>query len=638
VNSALQTSIQRLSSGLRINSARDDAAGLAIVTKMTSQINGFQIAAQNANNGITLSQTAEGALSSVSDILSRMRDLSVQSASDSYSDNDRKSLQGELDQLYAEIDRISTSTTFNGRKILDGTLGTLKLQVGADAGQTVNMSITAVSTRSLALNGFNALGTVNGGRFTMTSSLAANYVAINGVQMVAATNTLEGTTGLVTKINSITPQTNVIASAYNTVVGGPANGVNSGITINSTVVAASANMTQLVANINRDVAGVTAALDKNGNLVLSNDTGKDIVVGSVVTGTGLTAGTYKGYLSLQSTTGSAVQITLGSSSSANNTKLQQLGFNIMSTDQHTVAGRNVTSVKVTSGDAITINGVLLGASISDSAADKAAAINAITGSTNVKATASTTVLGGLSGTAFTGLSSATGTFNINGVKLIAGTSKTYKNLAELVNYINTGSNAGTGSTPAINGISAQITTDGKLNILSTTGQDIVLAGTAGILSKLGQTAATTRGTLTLTNTVGGDILIGSNQSTPANITAAIGKLGLVEQGGSTNVVGSGLSISTQSSASIAISRIDDALATIAANRASLGAIANRLTNTVNLLQSTSTNVTNARSSIQDVDFSTETASMTKNQILMQAATAMLAQANQLPQAVLTLLK
>lgn len=134
---ALQTSLQRLSSGLRINSAKDDAAGLAISERFTSQIRGLNQAVRNANDGISLSQTAEGALAEAGNILQRVRELSVQSANATNSASDRQALQSEVGQLVSELDRIATNTEFNGQKILDGTFGAAIFQVGANANQTI---------------------------------------------------------------------------------------------------------------------------------------------------------------------------------------------------------------------------------------------------------------------------------------------------------------------------------------------------------------------------------------------------------------------------------------------------------------------------------------------------------------------
>ena len=134
---ALQVSLQRLSSGLRINSAKDDAAGLAISERFTSQIRGLNQAVRNANDGISLAQTAEGALAESGNILQRVRELAVQSANATNSASDRQALQSEVGQLVQELDRIAKNTEFNGQKLLDGTFGTAVFQVGANANQTI---------------------------------------------------------------------------------------------------------------------------------------------------------------------------------------------------------------------------------------------------------------------------------------------------------------------------------------------------------------------------------------------------------------------------------------------------------------------------------------------------------------------
>ena len=170
----LQTAIARLSSGLRINSAADDAAGLAIADRFTSQINGLNQAARNANDGISLAQTAEGALASISDNLQRIRELSVQSANATNSASDRASLQLEVSQLTAEIDRVATQTNFNGTSLLDGSFTAKAFQVGANVGQTITVSsITNARTSALGVyQGFSltnqSIGTASSGTQALT--------------------------------------------------------------------------------------------------------------------------------------------------------------------------------------------------------------------------------------------------------------------------------------------------------------------------------------------------------------------------------------------------------------------------------------------------------------------------------------
>ena len=150
--SALSTSLQRLSSGLRINSAKDDAAGLAISDRMNSQIRGMTQATRNANDGVSMAQTAEGALSSSGDILQRIRELAVQSSNSTNSASDRQALQTEVGQLGSELNRIAQTTTFNGQNLLDGTMGTANFQVGADANQLISATGANFNTNTYGNN------------------------------------------------------------------------------------------------------------------------------------------------------------------------------------------------------------------------------------------------------------------------------------------------------------------------------------------------------------------------------------------------------------------------------------------------------------------------------------------------------
>lgn len=150
---SLANSLQRLSSGLRINSAKDDAAGLAISERFTAQIRGLNVAVRNANDGVSLAQTAEGALGSVTENLQRIRELAVQSANATNSASDRDALQAEVDQLIAEIDRVATQTKFNGVALLDGSFSAQDFQVGANSGDTITLdAITDATTATLGVD------------------------------------------------------------------------------------------------------------------------------------------------------------------------------------------------------------------------------------------------------------------------------------------------------------------------------------------------------------------------------------------------------------------------------------------------------------------------------------------------------
>ena len=175
--SLASTSLERLSSGLRINSARDDAAGLAISNRLTSQINGLNQAARNAGDGISLSQTAEGALGEVSSNLQRIRELSVQSANGTLSGADRTALQTEVTALVAEIDRVASQTSFNGLNLLDGNFTSVDFQVGANVGETVTVASIA-SARSSSLGQFQGFVLTDQSIGTASDTAAAKSVLV----------------------------------------------------------------------------------------------------------------------------------------------------------------------------------------------------------------------------------------------------------------------------------------------------------------------------------------------------------------------------------------------------------------------------------------------------------------------------
>ncbi|MQP74788.1 flagellin [Stenotrophomonas sp. MYb238] len=221
---SLATSIQRLSSGLRINSAKDDAAGLAISERFTTQIRGLDVATRNANDGISLAQTAEGAMVEISSNLQRIRELAVQSANATNSGNDREALNAEVQQLLGEIDRVANQTSFNGTKLLDGSFTGALFQVGADAGQTIGVnSIVDANIDMLGKAGFAATQTSTNAVASGIATAAGNLsgLSING-KAIAAVKVAIGDTGadvqkkLASAINESMDQTGVYASIDST--------------------------------------------------------------------------------------------------------------------------------------------------------------------------------------------------------------------------------------------------------------------------------------------------------------------------------------------------------------------------------------------------------------------------------------
>jgi len=301
--SALSTSLQRLSSGLRINSAKDDAAGLAISERFTSQIRGLDQAKRNANDGVSLLQTAEGSLQSTGDILQRVRELSVQSANATNSAGDRKAIQAEVGQLLSEADRISQTSEFNGLKLLDGSFGSASFQVGANAGQTIQATTANFRTNNYGNNQSSAAPPT-----TVSTSTATAYAGgtfdIQGLKTssvtVATTDTAQT---LAATINGKTADTGVTATAkteeavkftgggvYSLAVKSD-NGTASNVTF--TVGANNASGLASAVSAFNDVSsttGVTATLnDAKDGLVLTNVAGNNISLENKSTASTFTA-------------------------------------------------------------------------------------------------------------------------------------------------------------------------------------------------------------------------------------------------------------------------------------------------------------------------------------------------------------
>ena len=627
--------MERLSSGLRINSAKDDAAGLSISTGMQSQIRGLNQAVRNANDGISMAQTAEGSMDEMTNILQRMRELSVQSANDTNSASNRASIQIEIDQLYSELDRIATTTSFNGINLLDGSNKSTTLQIGAEAGQSLAFSIDAVTTKDLNLNAVSGLGELNGGRVNTGAAIGTAAVTLNGVVLTGGAAGADRAASIKDMINAKTGLTGVTASAYNTVTGTAGQtGVTSGLTINGTTVSNTGSMTELVDTINRDVAGVTASLNNEGALVLANDTGNQIDIGGTVTGSGLVIDDYQGYVSLTSADGSTIEFGANTptvTTAVGSASLQQMGF-MISTGSDKVTGSAVASTAVTAADGIQINGVDLGAVTGTTAADKAFAINAISDKTGVTASATTEVRYSAVISAFQSESG----LSINGVVIDFQTvgANSVTTLDDVVAVLNAS---------GIQGVVASAdNATGELVLTSQAGSDIIIYSAAenvfsGVTTVGAGNTQFTSGAITLTGKDGADVLISSTAGTQAAQDTALAKLGVTEVGGSSTAIGIGLSVTSVENANNTINRIDDALQQISDGRANLGAIQNRLSSTISNLQNVSQNISAANSRIRDADFAVETSALSKSQILQQAGTAMLSQANASTQNVLSLL-
>lgn len=325
---SLNTSIQRLSSGLRINSAKDDAAGLAISDRMQSQIKGMAQASRNAYDGVSMAQTAEGALSSSGDILQRVRELAVQSSNSSNSASDRKALQTEVTQLTSELNRIANTTEFNGQKLMDGSMGTANFQVGANAGQLISMGGSNFTTTTYGNNRLaeNAPGAVKG-----TGAFAGGTVTINGSEgskpiTVAAGASAKTTAG---QINKLSGETGVAATAKTegvltasatksytlSLAADNADAVTISFSMGAAADANGYSAAISAFNAQSAKTGVTASYDeKAGGLKLSNSDGNDIKL----TNTTTTATTDVTLASIKTDGAAGTAVTLNQGANADN--------------------------------------------------------------------------------------------------------------------------------------------------------------------------------------------------------------------------------------------------------------------------------------------------------------------------------
>ncbi len=557
-NKATSRNMERLSSGLRINSAADDAAGLTISEKMRAQIRGLDQASRNAQDGISLIQTAESALDQTHSILDRMKELAVQAANETLTDQDRTNLQGELNQLIDEIDKIGNQTEFNNKKLLDGSIGIVAKTNNGFDGVGTDLK-TAVFVRSTTAD------TVGGDQYTLTTAGTQTSTAALGT----------GFTGGFAN-DSITITNTASGESFTVALG---------------------NDDDATAVVNRfneikEQSGVEAFIGDKGSVVLRS-TAYGSASEFTVSGTG-TSVTQAGIGAVTKGLDAEVLLTSGASYTADGNKVTITGGNangitfemVGTAEQATITELDVTTPGA-AGDTITINGVTKTLTIDEGASNSSlvAAINTMTRDTGVVAevTGSTFKLTSIAqGDGVTVTAAATGT-----LVLAAGT-----------------------------------TTAGTDNI-----EDASAANAAAISVTAGQVnfqvGANSGETMTLR--------VGDMRSNNLGTGTATSFASLYEL-----KTESGVSTSTKAADSLKV--IDEAIAKVSSERANLGSVQNRLEYNVNRIASSSENMTTAESRIRDVDMAKEMMEYTKNSILMQAAQAMLAQANQQPQQVLQLLR
>ena len=531
----MDQAMERLSSGKRINSAADDAAGLAISNRMTSQVNGLNRAVSNANDGISLIQTAEGALDESTNILQRMRELSIQSANGIYSDGDRATLNAEVQQLVAELNRISETTSFNGQKLLDGGLGSISLQVGSEANQTISFSIDAMNASTLGLGSTSSDLASDRITSTTTTDIADGAVLINGQALSAVTN-LNGAGATDTQLQDILDDINqnisgVSASGFNVAKAGaigdgvlatgetftitlsdPGHGADTAYVINGG--SDTTTLQGLVDAVNAKTNGaVVASIADDGKMVLSNSTGgkmalAETAAGTLATLTGFTDTSFEGQIALTSDNGSAISVTKGAVGT--DADLASLGFREIA-GAGKVTGSAVAAANQDDGlsaNELKINGVAIAAS--PSAADSSSlqeivtTINDVTDTTGVtaKISAAQSFTANLSKAvaeveATTGIGTTTASdLIINGVAVTLAANETALTAATKINAATTNT-----------GVSAYVDSNGFMSLVSEGAFTLSGANAANLGTGISATtfttslaSASTTGSLTINGT------------------------------------------------------------------------------------------------------------------------------------------
>ena len=690
-NLKLSTAMERLSTGLRINSAKDDAAGLAISNRMTAQIRGMAMATRNANDGISMAQTADGAYGQVSSMLQRMRELAVQAATGSVTSDDRASIQLEIDELKAEIQNVAEKTSFNGIKLLDGSSQSIKLQTGTNEGDTISVGFNSVQVKDIGSGDSPALTSVGGSAATFSKFTAgtltingvavgqslheddtashgdrgtagsANVVAASAIAKAAAINRVSGQSGVYAKVNSTTVLGTAMTLAATASGHIAVNGVSTSI-ISLNGVSNELNRQTVTEAVNAlsgqtGVTAINTGDDKRGVILVAED-GRNIEltisgVTAATTGLGTSGATYVGTYSLYSIDGSPIEISHDTTTSVaefQSTGLRvgtyESGYAVTATTER-AAATSANTVTM-SGDTLKINDIAIDAARgtddtaspgdvgnfrfrSASAIAIAAAINRTSDLHGVTAKAEPNVL---RGTGFTA-SGTSGTISINNTVMLV-----QSEIGGLDNIVTT-INKYSGST----GVVASRWGEG-MELRAEDGRTITIGSAVHTVASLGLTGVTAIGT-TSAAAVGyfGTVSLTSDKAFSVERgsqgSAVFENLGFREGtfgGDYTGMKVAEVDVTTQLGAGQAITAIDAALQDVSSAQARSGAFQNRLDAVVSVLGESSENASAARSRILDTDYATETTALAKAQIVQQAATAMLAQANQQQQSVLALLQ
>lgn len=555
----LQTALGRLSSGLRINSAKDDAAGLAISDRFQAQINGLTQASRNANDGISLAQTAEGALDQTTNSLQRMRTLAVQAANDTNTKSDRESIQLEIEQLKSEITRIGSTTQYNGKTLMDGSNQSFTFQIGANANQQLTVKMSDMRAEALGQQQ-GAVQTV-GTRVSLSAGAAdAGNIGIDLAANTTASAVAATTGDVILSVNGGAQNVDIATARY----GGDIVTQASGDLVNT-------NSINYGSGVAKDIAARVNAIAALGE---KDSTGKVVFEGvnasartefhigdaSVADGVGLGG------------TGPAIEN-------------QNVGAGALLDNSLTINGVNIGAVTIQENDA---NGALTDA------------INSKSDVTGVKASID-----------------SNGRLNLvaeDGRDIIVETHDSAAGAAgSVANLLFNGGGSAVNGDATLNGNANDFTGELSLRI---SGQVTYSATDTIVASSNNGTLSTAGLDTTVTTSVGRGI----QENTQA--------IGTIVHGDVTTVEG----------ANTLIKAVDSALKQVDSFRANLGAVQNRFDMTIQNLDNVNQNLSAAKSRVTDADFAAETSMMTKYQILQQAGTAMLSQANASTQNVMTLLR
>ena len=698
-SSMLDSAMERLSTGSKINSASDDAAGLAIVQRMTAQIQGLQMAVKNANDGIAMTQSIEGALVEVSDMLQRLRELSIQAANATNTDADRTFIQEEVNLLIAEISRISANTRYNGQKVLDGSFTNVQLQVGTEGGEVITFNVDSSASDSLGsyrISGDRIEASLGTGAGALTNPVDnGDDLIINGNLISKTIDVVENDSAkaVAEKINAVQGETSVSAEAktYAHLYSEYATDQTYSIRINNvttgTFAISNSNVADAVDKINAisGTTGVSAQSTSDNKVQLYAADGRDISVENESTGTAL--------------------------------RVQAVGFDGTSTipqksffggladvsgaaDGSLIANGTVTLVQRSTGNTFAIT---LADGNARTAANIETAINAVSGLSGFKVIDNASTLRnspmitatedfgdfdiyvGTDINDATQLRTGVGEVtkmtwdtdhgNLDGSGAAGSVTYELQNLSTGKNYAFTvASAANNGQATATEIVAGLDAIDGVGTFTAVaTASDAVIYGPqgfgswqvatsagvviseaaithAGDLNVLDQTlaagggndTATVQGTIELTSAKSFSVTqsdeTSGNVTDPATATGSLLEDNYFVTRAATLDSVSNISLRTVASAGLALKTLDGAIEKISSQRAELGAIENRLEHTVSNLMNVAENTADSRSRINDADFSVESANLAKSQVLQQAGTAMLAQANARSQLVLQLLQ